>query len=165
MPNSRATYFTPAEQQLLMELYEEVKPLICKKGNTSTIIKEREKAWQTIADRLNAVLIQVVQKCPINKKLPNSQTVRALYAQYLQKQIALADVKIQLKSRKLQETELDLGIKRRTLRKLDLEIQKLEREVSISVHAIPVACFYGQSINICTFALCIPASKQHVTVK
>ena len=54
MADSRATYFTPAEQPLLMELYEEVTPLIRKKGNTSTIIKEREKAWQTIADRLNA---------------------------------------------------------------------------------------------------------------
>ncbi|CAJ1048440.1 hypothetical protein GBF38_000419%2C partial [Xyrichtys novacula] len=59
----------------------------------------------------------------------NSQTVQALYAQHLQKQITLADVKIQLKSRKLQETELDLEIKRRTLMKLDLEIQKLEQEL------------------------------------
>ena len=54
MENSRASYFTATEQQLLMEFYEEVKHIIRKKGNTSTIVKEREKAWQTIADRLNA---------------------------------------------------------------------------------------------------------------
>ncbi|KAI7796082.1 hypothetical protein IRJ41_013654 [Triplophysa rosa] len=50
----RASYFTAAEQQLLMEFYEEVKDTIRKKVNTNAIIKEREKAWQTIADRLNA---------------------------------------------------------------------------------------------------------------
>ena len=44
----------------------------------------------------------------------------------------LADVKIKLKRRKIQEMELDLEIKRWTLRKLDLEIPKLEREVSSS---------------------------------
>ncbi len=54
MDNSRASYFTATEQQLLMEHYEEVKNIIRKKGNTATIIKEREKAGQTIADRLNA---------------------------------------------------------------------------------------------------------------
>ncbi|KAK0155462.1 hypothetical protein N1851_002126 [Merluccius polli] len=54
MDKRRASYFTTAEQQLLMEFYEEVEDTIRKKGNTTAIIKEREKAWQTIADRLNA---------------------------------------------------------------------------------------------------------------
>ncbi|KAM8829050.1 uncharacterized protein AB9W97_004681 isoform 2-T2 [Spinachia spinachia] len=54
MEKTRAAYFSPAEQQLIMETYEEVKHLICKKGNTAAVIKQREKAWQTIADRLNA---------------------------------------------------------------------------------------------------------------
>ncbi|KTG46907.1 hypothetical protein cypCar_00032881 [Cyprinus carpio] len=38
-----------------MEAYEEVKDIIKKKGNTATVIKQREKAWQSIADRLNAL--------------------------------------------------------------------------------------------------------------
>ena len=45
--------------------------------------------------------------------------------------------------------ELDLEMKRRTLRKLDLEIQKLEREVSISVHTVTITVI--QFINISNF--------------
>ncbi len=45
--------------------------------------------------------------------------------------------------------ELDLEIRRRALRKLDLEIQKLEREVSISVHIITITVI--QRINIYYF--------------
>ena len=47
MDKTRAAYFS------LMETYEEVKH-ICKKGNTAAVIKQRENAWQIIADRLNA---------------------------------------------------------------------------------------------------------------
>ena len=54
MEKTRAAYFSPAEQQLLMTIYEEVKHIIYKKGNTAAVIKQREQAWQTIADRLNA---------------------------------------------------------------------------------------------------------------
>ncbi|KAM9402208.1 uncharacterized protein ACWYII_029434 isoform 2-T2 [Salvelinus alpinus] len=52
---TRAAYFSPSEAQILMEAYEEVKYIIKKKGNTATVIKQREKAWQSIADRLNAL--------------------------------------------------------------------------------------------------------------
>lgn len=44
MYKARAAHFSPIEQQLLMKTYEEVKHIICKEGNTVTIIKEREKA-------------------------------------------------------------------------------------------------------------------------
>ena len=54
MDKSRASYFTAAKQQLLMEFYEEAKDIMQKKGNTSAIIKERAEVWQTIVDRLNA---------------------------------------------------------------------------------------------------------------
>jgi len=54
MDKLRAPYFTANEQHLLMETFEELKHIILKKGNTAAIIKERERAWQTIADRLNA---------------------------------------------------------------------------------------------------------------
>ena len=36
-----ASYFTASEQQLLMELYEEVKDKIRKKGHTATVKRER----------------------------------------------------------------------------------------------------------------------------
>ncbi|KAM9499627.1 putative nuclease HARBI1 [Salvelinus alpinus] len=52
---TRAAYFSPSEAQILMEAYEEVKDIIKKKGNTATVIKQREKLWQSIADRLNAL--------------------------------------------------------------------------------------------------------------
>ena len=37
-----------------MQFYEEVKDRIRKPGNTAAINKARERAWQQIADRLNA---------------------------------------------------------------------------------------------------------------
>ena len=51
---SRAAYFSLPEAEILMETYNKVKYLIKKKGNTATVVKQREKAWQSIADRLNA---------------------------------------------------------------------------------------------------------------
>ena len=40
-----------------MEAYEEVKDIIKKEGNTDTVINQREKEWQSIADRLNARVV------------------------------------------------------------------------------------------------------------
>ena len=89
--------------------------------------------------------------------LQTSQTVRILYAKYLEKQIELADIKIKLMKRKLQEMELE--IKRGTFRKLDLEIQKLEREVSNSVHTVTITAI--QCFNHCCF--CSLYSRIQVT--
>ncbi|CAJ1061363.1 uncharacterized protein LOC120545684 isoform X5 [Xyrichtys novacula] len=50
----RAESFSVAEQNLLMELYDDYCDIITKKGNTAQINKAREAAWKTIADRLNA---------------------------------------------------------------------------------------------------------------
>ena len=36
-----AAYHSPAQQQLLMESYEELKHIICKKGNTAVIKREK----------------------------------------------------------------------------------------------------------------------------
>jgi len=60
----------------------------------------------------------------------NSQTVRYLYTMHLKTQIELSEVKIDVNKRKLQDMDLEMQIKRKTMRKLELEIQKLEREVS-----------------------------------
>ncbi|XP_029920954.1 uncharacterized protein LOC115368750 isoform X3 [Myripristis murdjan] len=49
----RAAVFTQTEQQILVELYDEYKDIITKKGNTAAINKAREAAWAKIADRLN----------------------------------------------------------------------------------------------------------------
>ncbi|XP_073700107.1 uncharacterized protein [Garra rufa] len=62
--------------------------------------------------------------------LENSQTVRPLYTTHLKRQIELAEVKIKVNKRKLQDMDPEMEIKRKTLRKLNLEIQKLERELS-----------------------------------
>ena len=42
---SRAAYFSPPEAEILMEAYEEVQDIIKKKGNTATVLKQREKSW------------------------------------------------------------------------------------------------------------------------
>ncbi|XP_048844130.1 uncharacterized protein LOC125725074 isoform X1 [Brienomyrus brachyistius] len=51
---SRASNFTPVELELLMMAYAEYEHAISKKGNTIVAAKEREQAWQKIADRVNA---------------------------------------------------------------------------------------------------------------
>ena len=51
---TRADFFNSAEQKLLVELYEEYRNAITRKGNTVAIVKARDMAWQKIADRLNA---------------------------------------------------------------------------------------------------------------
>ena len=51
---ARADVFSVAEQTFSMELYQDYRDVIVKKGNTAVINKAMEVAWQTIADRLNA---------------------------------------------------------------------------------------------------------------
>nr|XP_046174834.1 uncharacterized protein LOC124007975 isoform X1 [Oncorhynchus gorbuscha]XP_046174835.1 uncharacterized protein LOC124007975 isoform X1 [Oncorhynchus gorbuscha] len=243
---TRAAYFSRSEAQILMEAYEEVKDIIKKKGNTATVIKQREKAWQSIADRLNAlnmngpkrtwqqvkikyknILQNAVKKnthrqgtgggspkadltpaedmvLELNKGRPvlegipggketsigssqdatrfiqvsgspvflleppaqapddadpgegpsaaatahdgddddeeetisldsrrheSSQAIRKLYGNHLRRQIELADIDIQYKKKKMENLALESEIKKRTIRKLDLEIKKLEREL------------------------------------
>ncbi|KAM9421816.1 uncharacterized protein ACWYII_011572 isoform 2-T4 [Salvelinus alpinus] len=213
---TRAAYFSPSEAQILMEAYEEVKDIIKKKGNTATVIKQREKAWQSIADRLNALnmngpkrtwqqvkikyknILQnavkknthrqgtgggspkadltpaedmalelnkgrpVLEGIPGGKETsigssqdatrfiqvsgstvflleppaqapddadPSSQAIRKLYGNHLRRQIELADIDIQYKKKKMENLALESEIKKRTIRKLDLEIKKLEREL------------------------------------
>ena len=50
-------------------------------------------------------------------------------------------MKIQVKKRELKDMELDSQMKHKTLRKLDLEIEKLEREVSMSVHTVTITVY------------------------
>ncbi|KAL7388921.1 hypothetical protein ABVT39_023412 [Epinephelus coioides] len=85
------------------------------------------------ARRLIAALAQnaCVRLPLIKARWYSANFVRALYGKHLERQIELAEVKIQVEKRKLQEMELDLEIKRRTLVKLDLEIQKLESEETV----------------------------------
>ncbi|XP_078032216.1 uncharacterized protein LOC144467454 [Epinephelus lanceolatus] len=59
----------------------------------------------------------------------NSQAFRQLYANHLRQQIQLADAGIEYKKKKMEDLALEFEIKRRTMRKLDLEIKELEREL------------------------------------
>ncbi|XP_048040076.1 GT1 domain-containing protein [Megalobrama amblycephala] len=54
MAKQRAAYFSPAELQLLIEGYDEVKHLIKTKGNTIAAAKVRQDAWRKISVKLNA---------------------------------------------------------------------------------------------------------------
>ncbi|KAM8881900.1 uncharacterized protein ACB058_001964 isoform 1-T1 [Synchiropus picturatus] len=263
---TRAAYFSASETEMLMEAYEEVKDQIKQKGNTATVIQQREKAWQSIADRLNAfnttgptrtwlqvkikyknILQNAVKKkthkessgdaspkpditpaevngrpvlvgipgrtdaksCPsqvaahfiqvsastvslLDPPTPesptpapeeadpgegtvaaaadgdedketisldslrhevgqyvrgesqpvniDSQAINQLHANHLRRQILLADVDIQYKKKKLEDLALESEIKRRTIRKLDLEIKKLEREESYDINALHADC-------------------------
>ncbi|XP_071241427.1 erythropoietin receptor-like isoform X2 [Salvelinus alpinus] len=60
---------------------------------------------------------------------PSSQAIRKLYGNHLRRQIELADIDIQYKKKKMENLALESEIKKRTIRKLDLEIKKLEREL------------------------------------
>ncbi|GAA6081722.1 uncharacterized protein LOC124007856 isoform X1, partial [Tachysurus ichikawai] len=68
----------------------------------------------------------------------SSQAIRQLYGNHLWCQIELADIDIQYKKKKMENLALESEIKKRTIRKLDLEIKNLEQEVSyaFNVHYI-----------------------------
>ena len=61
-----------------------------------------------------------------------------MYGNHLWRQIELADIDIQYKKKKMENLALESEIKKRTIRKLDLEIKKLEREVryAFNVHCM-----------------------------
>ncbi|XP_055737457.1 uncharacterized protein LOC129822926 isoform X2 [Salvelinus fontinalis] len=275
---TRAAYFSLSEAQILMEAYEEVKDIIKKKGNTATVIKQREKAWQSIADRLNAlnmngpkrtwqqvkikyknILQNAVKKnahrqgtgggspkadltpaedmaLELNKGRPvlegipggketsigssqdatrfiqvsgstvflleppaqapddadpgegpsaaatahdedddeeetisldsrrheSSQAIRKLYGNHLRHQIELADIDIQYKKKKMENLALESEIKKRTIRKLDLEIKKLEREVR---DAFNVHCMLTVTHVLIIIFLSSPSSKKMTQLK
>uniref|UniRef100_A0A1A8Q198 Myb-like domain-containing protein n=1 Tax=Nothobranchius rachovii TaxID=451742 RepID=A0A1A8Q198_9TELE len=50
----RSSYFTPLEQEVLLQTYEEYGHVFSKKSNTAAASKERKAAWEKIAARVNA---------------------------------------------------------------------------------------------------------------
>ena len=50
----RDAYFNEMELQVLLESYDEEKDIITRKGNAKASATRRTKAWQRIADRINA---------------------------------------------------------------------------------------------------------------
>ena len=50
----RAAFFTPIELEILMTAYGEYEHVLRKKCNTAAAAKERERAWESIAARVNA---------------------------------------------------------------------------------------------------------------
>ncbi|MGH0139152.1 UNVERIFIED_CONTAM: hypothetical protein FKN15_057976 [Acipenser sinensis] len=51
---ARTSYFSPVAIEILMNAYAEYEYIFKKKSNTVPAAKERELAWQKIADRVNA---------------------------------------------------------------------------------------------------------------
>ncbi|KAL0969847.1 hypothetical protein UPYG_G00233160 [Umbra pygmaea] len=51
---TRTAYFTPVELEILMTAYAAYEPTFKRKSNTMAAAKERELAWQKIAERVNA---------------------------------------------------------------------------------------------------------------
>lgn len=51
---ARSMYFTALEAEILMAAYADNMQILRKKSNTASAAKEREHAWQNIADRVNA---------------------------------------------------------------------------------------------------------------
>ena len=52
----RDAYFKEMELQVLLESYDEEKDIITRKGNAKASATRRTKAWQRIADRVNALV-------------------------------------------------------------------------------------------------------------
>ncbi|XP_057196972.1 GT1 domain-containing protein isoform X1 [Triplophysa rosa] len=76
MAKQRAAYFTPAELQIIIEGYEEVKHLLKTKGNTVAASKVRQDGWRKIAAKLNAF-------CPMGPKR-TWQQVKVKYKNIIQ---------------------------------------------------------------------------------
>ncbi|XP_012716027.2 uncharacterized protein LOC105924803 [Fundulus heteroclitus] len=51
----RAHFFSSKEQELILKLYEEEREILTAKSNTTSASKQREEAWQRIADKINVV--------------------------------------------------------------------------------------------------------------
>lgn len=68
----------------------------------------------------------------------------------------MAEIKIEENKRKLQVMDVEMGIKHKTLRKLDLEMQKLKREVIISVHTVTMTVTRCMNDN---YFFSLPSSK------
>ncbi|KAJ7996276.1 hypothetical protein DPEC_G00235410 [Dallia pectoralis] len=51
----RAAFFSVAEQQVILQRFEELKHIFRHKNNTAAAGKARQEAWQKIADSVNAV--------------------------------------------------------------------------------------------------------------
>ena len=56
----RAAYFNEMELQVPLESYDEEKDIITRKGNAKASATWRTKAWQRIADRVNALVTQTI---------------------------------------------------------------------------------------------------------
>ena len=52
----RAAYFNEMELQVLLGSYDDEKDIITRKGNAKASATRRTKAWQRIADRVNALV-------------------------------------------------------------------------------------------------------------
>ena len=52
----RAAYFNEMELQVVLESHDEEKDIIRRKGNAKASATRRTKAWQWIADRVNALV-------------------------------------------------------------------------------------------------------------
>ena len=64
-------------------------------------------------------------RCAIVMCVQNSQAIRQLYATHLCRQIQLADLDIKYKQKKMEDLALESQIKRRRIKKLDVEIKSL----------------------------------------
>ncbi|KAL3971413.1 D-glutamate cyclase [Sarotherodon galilaeus] len=54
MSKERAQYFSAAEQELLIEGFQEFQSLLKTQGNTAKAAKARREGWQKVADKLNS---------------------------------------------------------------------------------------------------------------
>lgn len=50
----RAAFFSAAEQQVILQRFEDLKHIFNHKNNTTAAGKARQAAWQKIADSVNA---------------------------------------------------------------------------------------------------------------
>lgn len=75
-----------------MEAYEQIKERIKEKGNSATFIKQREKMWQRITDRLNAYLSAQITRSMFhwNHHCPNGElTLRKRSRSLIMKEVKL----------------------------------------------------------------------------
>ncbi|KAA0718471.1 hypothetical protein E1301_Tti015447 [Triplophysa tibetana] len=118
---------TPAEDMAL-ELNKGRPVLEGIPGGKETSIGSSQDATRFIQVSGSTVfLLEPPAKAPDDAD-PSSQAIRKLYGNHLRRQIELADIDIQYKRKQMENLALESEIKKRTIRKLDLEIKKLERE-------------------------------------
>uniref|UniRef100_A0A1A8QLL0 Myb-like domain-containing protein n=1 Tax=Nothobranchius pienaari TaxID=704102 RepID=A0A1A8QLL0_9TELE len=143
----RSSYFTPLEQEVLLQTYEEYGHVFSKKSNTAAASKERKAAWEKIAARVNAcnssgekrTWIQLKMKYKNLIQKANRKRAESMAGQHQDRDASTSTTQLdtlpvkelykQHLKKSIEKTVMEIKYLDRKLKKVDLAILLLERQL------------------------------------